>query len=217
MSDDRSTGNGSTGNRSSSHSHHSVDPIALDPQSEAIVATLGSGVIRLRIAGLGHSFELDAAPTATLGDLKEEIERKIHLPSPYQRLVAKRKKLDDDTMVLGPTIMDGGNTIISMGIGIEDRTKILLLHSPAYENDREGIDKLTTLMKEIHKIDAKRRTRDMDNKTVQELIIQICCKIDCVETNGSEPLRAFRKSTVRKAEGVAKKSEEDSKNRGVDP
>lgn len=175
------------------------------------------GVIRLRVAGLGHAFELDADPSVTLGQLKEEIEHMIGLPAPYQRLVAKRKKMDDDTMVLGPTIMGGedGNTIISMGIGLEDRTKILLLHSPLYANDKEGIDKLTNLTKEIQKIDAGRRSRDMNNKTVQELIIQICCKIDAVETNGSESLRKFRKLTIKRAEEVARKSEEDI--RGVDP
>ena len=108
-----------------------------------------------------------------------------------------------------------GNTIVSMGIGLEDRKKILFLHSPQYEQDKEGIDKLTKLIEEIEKIDAGRRSRDMDNKTVQELIIQVMCKIDCVETNGSEALRKMRKLTIKKAENVAHKSEADV--RGVDP
>ena len=183
-------------------------------EESSLALAVISPKIRLRIAGLGHHFELDAAPTATLGVLKEEIERKTDLPSPYQRLVAKRKKLDDDTMVLGPTVMDG-NTILSMGIGFEDGTKILLLHSPLYEPDREGIEKLTTLLKEIDRIDKARRSRDMDNKLVQELIIQMCCKIDAIETNGSDALRKLRKLTVKRAEDVAQKSEENK--RGVDP
>lgn len=189
----------------------SLTPI---PQPRQDTALVPFAVIRLRIAGLGHAFELDPSPTTTLLDLKEEIERTIDIPAPYQRLVAKRKKLDDDSMVLGQTIMDG-NTIISMGIGLEDRTKILLLHSPLFERDKEGIAILTGIQQEISKIDSARRNRDMNNKTVQELIIQICCKIDCVETNGSEALRKMRKSTVKKAEAVAKKSEEEK--RGVDP
>lgn len=186
----------------------------LPPRRESAAAEVLRGVIRLRVAGLGHYFELDSAPTVTLGDLKEEIEKKTDLPSPYQRLVAKRKKMDDDTMVLGPTIMDG-NTIISMGIGLEDRTKILLLHSSLFAKDEEGIDKLTKLIERIDEIDAGRRSRDIDNKTVQEFIIQVMCKIDCVETNGSEALRKMRKLTIRKAEEVAHKSEADK--RGLDP
>ncbi|KAL7554933.1 hypothetical protein ACHAWF_018487 [Thalassiosira exigua] len=200
-----------------------VDPEVLDlvelfPHNEKSDTGSAFGrwykIIRLRIAGLGHHFELDASPGATLAELKEEVERRIDLPAPYQRLVAKRKKLDDDTMVLGSTVMDG-NAIASMGIGLEDGTKILLLHSPLYERDREGIGKLTELMREIHKIDVGRRSREMENKLVQELVIQICCKVDGVETNGSEPLRKMRKLTIKRAEEVARKSEDDV--RGVDP
>merc|ERR1719253_2407180 len=54
---------------------------------DASLSAADDGTIRLRIAGLGHYFELDAAPTITLGELKEEIERRIDLPAPYQRLV----------------------------------------------------------------------------------------------------------------------------------
>ena len=129
-------------------------------------------------------------------------------------MVAKRKRMDDDDSVLGPTIMEG-NTIVAMGIGLEDRTKILLLHAAAYEQDKEGIAKLDALNAEIEKVDRGRRSRSMENKLVQELVIQICCKIDEVETHGSAPLRKLRKLTVKKAEEVARKSEETK--RGVDP
>lgn len=101
-----------------------------------------------------------------------------------------------------------GNTILSMGIGLEDRTKILMLHSPSYEKDKDGVEKLTGLMKEIEKIDLGGHTREFNNKTVQEFIIQVMCKIDCVETNGSEALRKMRKLTIKQAEDVAHKSEE---------
>jgi len=166
-----------------------------------------NAAIRLRVAGLGHFMEIDVEPNITPGDLKYIIESKTDLPAPYQRLVAKRKKMDDDTMVLGQTVMDG-NTIVSMGIGLEDRTKILMLHSPMYAKDKDGIEKLTELNKEIEKIELGRNNRQLNNKTVQELIIQIMCKIDCVETNGSEALRKMRKLTIKQAEGVAHKSED---------
>jgi len=135
-------------------------------------------------------------------------------------------------MVLGPTLFEGcdagdgknsggggggggSEAILSMGIGLEDGTKIMLLHSPLYEKDRVGVEKLIDLVGEIDRIDAARRARDMDDKTVQELIIQVCCRLDCVETNGSDALRTMRKSTIRRAEGVARRSE--AARRGVDP
>jgi hypothetical protein len=48
------------------------------------------------------------------------------------------------------------------------------------------------------------------------LIVQICCKIDEVETNGSDALRKMRKQTIQLAESVAQKSAETEK-RGIDP
>ena len=170
--------------------------------------------IRLRIAGLGHHFELDANTNAKLSDLKEEVERRTEIPAPYLRLVAKSKKLDDDSMVLGPSIMDGGR-VVEIGAGLEDRTKLLLLHSSNYSEDKTGIDKLDKLNEEIKKLEDG----TFDDKTVQELIIQICCKIDCVETNGSDALRKMRKKTIKYAESVAQKSEKLSKQsaRGIDP
>lgn len=170
------------------------------------VSSSGGGApILLRIAGLGHHVELEISPTATLADLKDEVHKQTGVPASYQRLVAKQKKMEDDSLVLGPS-----------GIGLETRTKILLLHSPRYAQDKGGIETLTNLNKEIDKIDERRRSREMEDKVVQELIIQICCKIDCVETNGSDALRKMRKQTIQKAEKVAQKSAEANK-RGVDP
>lgn len=173
-----------------------------------------SSLLNLRIAGLDHHFDLSIEPTSTLAALKSEIERRTELPAEYLRLVARHKKLDDDSMVLGGTIMDETG-IKEIGIGLENGTKILLLHSANYFNDKVGVEQLNTLNKEIDKVDAGRKDKSMDNKTVHELITQLCCKIDGVETNGSEALRKMRKQTIRRAEGVAKKSDESK--RGIDP
>lgn len=177
---------------------------------------LNGGGMLLRVAGLGQLFEFDVSPTTTiLGELKREIEKRTSIPAPYQRLVAKRRIMDDDSMILGSTDSTGmhgsGNNATTMaakkGIGLENRTKILLFHSPLYEQDREGIDKLITLSNEIDRIETDRQNHIIDNKTLQELIIQICCKLDCVETHGSESLRKVRKLTIKKAEDVAHVSE----------
>jgi hypothetical protein len=172
--------------------------------------------ILLRIAGLGHHIELEISPTATLADLKYEVQKQTGVPASYQRLVAKRKKMDDDSLLLGPSIVDESNKEENSGIGLETRTKILLLHSPSFAQDKDGIDALTNLNAEIDKIDEGRRSREMEDKVVQEFIIQICCKVDAVETNGSDALRQMRKQTIQKAEMVAHKSAERMK-RGLDP
>ena len=134
---------------------------------------LNGGGLLLRVAGLGQQFDFDVSPTATtLGDLKREIEVRTSIPAPYQRLVAKKKIMEDDTLVLGsPTTSTGnnghGNGSTTTGIGLENRTKILLFHSPLYEQDREGIEKLILLSKEIERIDTDRQNHVIDNKTVR--------------------------------------------------
>jgi hypothetical protein len=77
------------------------------------------------------------------------------------------------------------------------------------------VDTLNELNKQIDEIDAKRISRELDNVAVHEFITQLCCKIDGVETNGSEALRRMRKGAIRKAEAVARKSDESK--RGIDP
>jgi len=152
--------------------------------------------------------------TATLLQLKQQIETKIELPPEYQRLVAKQKSMNDDSMVLGATIYDDSGEQF-VGIGLSDRTKILIMHSAQYRADKEGVDQLNDLMTQIDEVNAKRITREFDTVAVHEFITQLCCKIDGVETNGSDALRRLRKAAIRKAEEVAKKSDESK--RGIDP
>lgn len=117
-------------------------------------------------------------------------------------------------MVLGGTIYNDTG-VQAIGIGLVDKTKILLLHSAQYSQDKAGVDALEELNKQIDEVDAKRISREFDNVAVHEFITQLCCKIDGVETNGSEALRRMRRGTIRRAEGVAKKSDESK--RGIDP
>jgi hypothetical protein len=125
--------------------------------------------------------------------------------------------MTDDSMILGGTIynVEEAQAVQSIGIGLVNRTKILLLHSAQYSTDKNGVDALTSLIKQIDEVDAKRMSREIGNVEVHEFITQLCCKIDGVETNGSEALRRMRKATIRRAEGVAKKSDESK--RGIDP
>jgi len=139
--------------------------------------------IRLRVAGLGHYCEIDISPTANLSQLKTKIEEQTDLPTPYQRLIAKRKKMDDDSMILGESSIttsnnsnnssDSKNGVEKMGIGLTDQTKILLLHSSLYQQDKEGLSQLTTHLQTINKIDEDRKCNKIDNKTTQELISKL--------------------------------------------
>lgn len=176
--------------------------------------TYAAPLLTLRIAGLGHQFELSIESTSTLHQLKSIIEKRIDLPAEYIRLVARHKNMDEDSMVLGGTIYNDAG-IQSIGIGLENRTKILMLHTAQYTQDKDGVDKLNELNQKIDDIDAKRIAKQIDNVAVHEFITQICCQIDGVETNGSEALRGMRKAAIRRAEEVAKKSDESR--RGIDP
>ena len=140
--------------------------------------------MRLRVAGLGHYCEIDISPTATLSQLKSKIEEQTDLPTPYQRLIAKRKKMDDDSMILGESTISSNNNSSSnssdsnqvvekMGIGLVDQTKILLLHSSLYQQDKEGLSQLTNHLKTINTIDEDRKCNKIDNKTTQELISKL--------------------------------------------
>ena len=142
-----------------------------------------TSTIRLRVAGLGHYCEIDISPTATIAQLKSKIEEQTDLPTPYQRLIAKRKKMDDDSMILGEskTVTTTSTTnsnsdrnnnqvVEKRGIGLTDQTKILLLHSSLYQHDKDGLAQLTKHLSTMNKIDEDRKCNKIDNKTTQELI-----------------------------------------------
>ncbi|KAL3823790.1 hypothetical protein ACHAXA_011577 [Cyclostephanos tholiformis] len=235
-------------NHSKTPTKRSTSPSGGIPVDESAMTTTAApttvATIRLRVSHLGGYppyHEIEMSPLSTLLDLKLEIEKRTLLPPAYQRLIAKRKRMDDDGMILGPTVFgDGGGdgvdgsggggasrSVLGMGIALVDGEKVLLMHSPLYERDRGGIEKLNEHIGEIDRIKAARVSGNMNDKTVQELIIQVCCKLDCVETSGSEALRMMRKATIKRAEGVARMSEKADKRaleciskeakRGMDP
>uniref|UniRef100_A0A7S4V6Q1 Ubiquitin-like domain-containing protein n=1 Tax=Ditylum brightwellii TaxID=49249 RepID=A0A7S4V6Q1_9STRA len=148
--------------------------------------------LTLKVVGLNHTITISVRPTATVADLKAKIESQTLLPTQYQRLISRGKKLEDDTVVLG----EGG-------AGIQTRTKIMLLHNEFYATDKKGIDAIAVLTDEIKVLEEKIAAESLEQKVVDELITRVCCKLDCVDTNGSERLRAMRKEAIRKAESLA--------------
>jgi hypothetical protein len=76
------------------------------------------------------------------------------------------------------------------------------------EQDRRSAALLFDLIMEIEDIENKRRSRRITNEALQELITNVCCKLDGTDTNGSEGLRCMRKSIINMAVAVAQRSEE---------
>ena len=143
--------------------------------------------VSIKIAGLGHNFTLEmASPKETLGSLKSQIERHTELLPAYQRLVCRGLKLDDDSQSLED-------------IGIVDRTKIMLLHSPLYAQEKDTFEALMTVSTEIDDLGGQ---SGVEPKVMTELVTRICCKLDAIDTAGSTHLRAKRKELLKKAESI---------------
>lgn len=159
--------------------------------------------ITLKIVGLGHSFTFDANinnTLSTVADVKAEVEHQTSLPCEYQRLLARGKKLEDDADTLN-------------SLGIQNRTRIMLLRNEAYNQDREGFEAIRRLSNEIDSTIASINATEkgISSVGIHELVTQICCKLDGIDTHGSETLRAMRKQTIAKAESLDQSSSPSSR------
>lgn len=145
-------------------------------------------LLTLKITGLGHKITLELPKTTTISTLKDEIASLTSLPPTYQRLVCRGKKLDNCKE----------ETLESLSI--KNRTSIVLLHNELYANDKEAIDQITSLEKQLQELDANKNS--ISSEVLQERVTLICCKLDEVDTHGSESLRAMRKALLKKAEAL---------------
>jgi hypothetical protein len=145
--------------------------------------------LTLRVTGLGHTLTLEIAPSATVADLKQQIEAQSSLPASYVLLIARGKKLNRDEATLAE-------------VGLEDRTRLMMLHNEFYATDREGVTAISALLQAVDELQA--RANSTPPNVVQELVTQICCELDGVDTHGSSNLRTMRKQAIDKAEAVAR-------------
>jgi hypothetical protein len=143
-----------------------------------------STIITLRITGLGHTLTLDHAASSTVESLKQEIAGRTGLPAVYQRLLARGHKLEDNHATLDEA-------------GVKNRTKVMLLHSALYAQEKDGWDALAVLAQELDDLAAG---PDTTAAAMSDLVTRLCCKLDAVDTMGSEHLRARRKQLLRQAE-----------------
>lgn len=150
--------------------------------------------LTLRVAGLGHSVTFEVSPTATVADVKEEVEKQTFLPLGYQRLLARGKKLDNDEATLE-------------SVGIKNRTRLMLLHNELYASHRESVDTISAILKETAELASKTDDSGIASpEVIREFVTRICCRLDGVDTHGSASLRAMRKKAILKAEALDKPS-----------
>jgi hypothetical protein len=119
--------------------------------------------------------------------LKQEIETRTALPTIYQRLLARGTKLEVEDATLAEA-------------GLQDRTRIMLLHNALYSKEKDGFESLSLLAKQIDELAAKKKTTPANVRS--ELITRICCRLDDIDTMGSENLRTLRKELIQKAENM---------------
>ena len=146
-----------------------------------------SSDLHLRISGCGHNVDIEIGKDATLGELKTFVEAATGLPSAYQRLVARGCKLEDDAAGVAAA-------------GIADRTKLMLMHSAEYAADAQAFEALGAVSKEITELE---KSADLSASTRDELVTQLCCKLDAVDVGGSSTLRELRRAQLRRAHEIS--------------
>jgi hypothetical protein len=142
--------------------------------------------LTIKVSGLAHKLTLEFLETTTIDQMKQEIELRTSLPAAYQRLICRGKKLDDNKATL-------------QSLDIRNRTSIMLLHNEFYAADKQALDEIMELSRELDQICA---STNMNKEMIREQVTVICCKLDGLDTHGSEPLRAMRKQVLEKAELV---------------
>jgi hypothetical protein len=181
-------------------------------QSQSDDTTAAAIIITLRITGLGHNMTLKdlSSTTMTMVELMTKIHNSTGLIPRYQRLIRPRGLKIDSNNDNGNG--NGGDEKTLFEIGIKDRTKLILMHSPLYANEKDSYEKLIEIEKEISDLKNSILIRESINNNninnrkkpivVSEMVTRICCKLDLVDTVGSTFIRSKRKELIKKAEGL---------------
>ena len=134
----------------------------------------------------GLKVTVDVPPsTTTVGDLKVLLEERGGPPAAYIRLLSRGKKLDNDDATLS-------------SLGIVHRTALMAMHNEIYTQDQAGVRAIESILNEAEELKDPSIAAD----AVHERITQLCCRLDAVDTNGSAPLRQFRKSALSRLQAL---------------
>mgnify|MGYP002633193548 CR=1 FL=1 len=145
------------------------------------------GVLRIRVSGLGQNIDLSLLDTATVGDLKAKIQVATGLPPPHQKLLFR-----------GRAFLEDGQ--LATSAGIIDRTKLMLMRSEEGVRDASAAEAILALARDIDALSA----RELSSRALEELVTQLCCKLDAIEIGDSATLREMRRAQIRRAEGLCK-------------
>ena len=184
-------------------------------QSDGDTTTAAADItITLRITGLGHNMTLKdlSSTTMTMAELMTKIYNSTGIIPRYQRLIGPRGlKIDSNNDNSNGNGNGGDDEKTLFEIGIKDRTKLILMHSPLYSNEKDSYERLIGIEKEINDLKNSILTRESINNNnndhkkpivVSEMVTRICCKLDLVDTVGSIFIRLKRKELIKKVEGL---------------
>ena len=143
------------------------------------------GIVRLRVAGCGQSFDFELETSSKVGAVLDKTAEAMGLARHHIKMLYRGKQIG------------GGNDGVSLdAAGIRDRTKLMLMYTGEYHKEKEIIEQLAALSKQVDDLDPRQKGYD-------EFLTQIMCKLDGVDTAGSEWLRARRKAELVRIEGLS--------------
>ena len=145
----------------------------------------------LKVSGAGHNVEISVPDDATVLTIKKAVKEQTGLAIEYQKLLYRGKAFDDDSASVA-------------SVGISDRTKIMLMRSPAYARDEQAITAIEAVRREIDALEAKRD--EADAAALEELSTQLCCKLDAVDVGDSSSLRSLRREQLKRCEQFVRRS-----------
>ena len=163
--------------------------------------------VTIRVSGLGHKLTLKDLPASstTVADLRTKVSEATGLPPRFQKFIGPQK-LNITFHNENDDMHDSSLETMSLSdLGIKDRTKLMLLHSPVYQTEKESYEKLKKVEADIVGLESSIRDSTSEAQKegfVAEMVTRICCRLDAIDVAGSKELRAQRKELIQRAEGL---------------
>mmetsp|Transcript_278 Transcript_278/g.1084 ORF Transcript_278/g.1084 Transcript_278/m.1084 type:complete len:178 (-) Transcript_278:56-589(-) len=143
--------------------------------------------LRLKVAGLGQSFEWDVEASTTVAALRARCATALGVGPEHVKLVVRGKTFTDAEVALADA-------------GLADRTRVMLLHTPAYHADSAAIEALRDLRHGVDELLLGASASDAAAR--EERLTQILCKLDAVD--GGPWVRAERRAAIRRIEDLSR-------------
>mmetsp|Transcript_3572 Transcript_3572/g.4486 ORF Transcript_3572/g.4486 Transcript_3572/m.4486 type:complete len:195 (-) Transcript_3572:269-853(-) len=145
--------------------------------------------------------QFNVPPGCTLGDLRAHIAEGLELRPEYIKLIHRGKVLTQDESALNK-------------VGIRYGSKMTMMRSDEYHQDKATIDIIHKFSKEIAVLEQQSidpNLTDRDAVILDEVLTGLLERIDGIDTSGRPSLRAMRKSLVLRAQTASDKANEARK------